>query len=125
MTYPIGTPGTPWGPDEVAQWRAAQVVRRSYADEVEAQIERLRTRFEVGEYGRLDYSPDVYRLHAVRSREWDESLPVALVSGGVHGYETSGGCGFAAHKKPLVPNEYTSLRRCDKGAPEAIWGGEF
>ena len=90
MSYPIGTSGTPWGQAEVAQWRAAQVVRRTYADEVETLIDALRSRFDVREYGLLDYSPDVYRLHAVRSREWNDALPVALVSGGVHGYETSG-----------------------------------
>jgi hypothetical protein len=27
---------------------------------------------------------------AIRSRNWDEALPIALVTGGVHGYETSG-----------------------------------
>ncbi len=90
MAYPIGTPGTPWGAAEVAQWRAGQVRRRSYADEVESVIAGLRARFEVSEYGRLDYAPASYTLHAVRSRAWDDGLPVALVSGGVHGYETSG-----------------------------------
>jgi len=42
------------------------------------------------EYGRLDYPPDRYRLLAVRTRAWRDDLPVALVTGGVHGYETSG-----------------------------------
>ena len=34
-------------------------------------------------------------------------------------------CGFAAHKKPPVSYEYTSLRRCDEGAPEANCGRDF
>ncbi|MBX9402738.1 M14 family metallocarboxypeptidase [Lysobacter sp. BMK333-48F3] len=88
--YPIGTPGRPWGAEEVAQWRARQVRHRSYADDVLSVIEGLRERFEVVEYGRLDYAPDAYPLFAVKSRDWDASLPVALVTGGVHGYETSG-----------------------------------
>lgn len=88
--YPIGTPGRPWGAEEVAQWRARQVRHRSYADDVLSAIEGLRERFEVVEYGRLDYAPDAYPLFAVKSRDWDASLPVALVTGGVHGYETSG-----------------------------------
>ncbi|HEU4669230.1 MAG TPA: M14 family metallocarboxypeptidase [Dyella sp.] len=88
--YPIGTPGTPWGPDEVAAWRAGQPARRSYADDVVEAVERLRGRFDVSEYGRLDYAPDSYRLFAVRSRDWDAGRPVVLVTGGVHGYETSG-----------------------------------
>ncbi len=88
--YPIGTPGQPWGPAEVAAWRARQVRRRSHADEVVSRIEQLASRFELVEYGQLDYAPDRYPLLALRSRDWDDALPVALVTGGVHGYETSG-----------------------------------
>ena len=87
----IGTPGQPWGAGEKAQWRARQAQRRSYAEEVVGAVDRLRARFDVAEYGRLDYPPDgAYPLFAVRSRAWDDTLPVALVTGGVHGYETSG-----------------------------------
>ena len=89
-SYPIGTPGTPWGAAETAQWRSRQRVQRSYADDVVRQVERLRARFDVVEYGRLDYAPDAYPLFAIRSRDWRDGLPVALVTGGVHGYETSG-----------------------------------
>jgi hypothetical protein len=42
------------------------------------------------EYGRLDYPPDHYRLLALRSREPRDDRPWVLVTGGVHGYETSG-----------------------------------
>ena len=88
--YPIGTPGQPWGPVEVAIWRAQQVPQRSYAVDVVSVIERLRERFDVVQYGTLDYPPDRYPLFALKSREWQDGLPVALVTGGVHGYETSG-----------------------------------
>ena len=88
--YPIGTPGQPWGAAEKAEWRAAQVRQRSYAADVLRAIDSLRARFEVVEYGRLDYSPDSYPLFAIRSRDWNDALPCALVTGGVHGYETSG-----------------------------------
>ncbi len=86
----IGTPGRPWGAAEKAQWRAAQTRKRSYADEVLARIEPLRARFDVAPYGHLDYDADQYDLFAVRSRPWDPALPTMLVTGGVHGYETSG-----------------------------------
>jgi hypothetical protein len=90
-TFPPGTPGTPWTPAERAQWRAMKRPRRRYADDVLPQVERLRADFDVVEYGRLDYAPDgSYPLLAIRSRDWDDTLPVALVTGGVHGYETSG-----------------------------------
>ncbi|MEW5833843.1 MAG: M14 family metallocarboxypeptidase [Pseudomonadota bacterium] len=88
--YPIGTPGTPWGPEEVTAWRSLQPARRSYVQDVVQVIDRLRERFEVGEYGRLDYAPDSYPLFAVRSRDWDAGRPIVVVTGGVHGYETSG-----------------------------------
>ena len=89
--YPIGTPGVAWGAAEKAQWRARQRKQRSYADEVVAEIDALRDRFDVERYGELDYAEDGrYPLYAIRSRGWDAALPVALVTGGVHGYETSG-----------------------------------
>jgi len=89
-TYPIGTPGTPWGPAEVAQWRVRQVRQRSHDADVVAVIDALRKRFDVELYGQLDYPPDSYPLLAVRSRDWRDDLPCAVVTGGVHGYETSG-----------------------------------
>ncbi len=88
--YPIGTPGQPWGPAEVAAWRSRQARQRSYDADVVRAVEGLRPRFEVVEYGRLDYGPDTYPLFALKSSVWREELPVALVTGGVHGYETSG-----------------------------------
>jgi hypothetical protein len=89
-SYPVGTPGQPWGPNERAQWLARQVRRRSYADDVLARIDALRPRFDVEEYGRLDYADESFSLHAIRSRAWREDGPNVLVTGGVHGYETSG-----------------------------------
>jgi hypothetical protein len=88
--YPIGIPGHPWGAAEVAQWLAQQTVRRSYAQDIVSIVETFRSRFDVSEYGRIDYPPDNYPLFAIRSRDWDDALPVVLVTGGVHGYETSG-----------------------------------
>jgi len=88
--YPIGTPGVAWGAIERTQWLARQRKLRSFADEVETRIERLAARFDLAEYGRLDYPPDHYRQLALRSRGWRDELPLVLVTGGVHGYETSG-----------------------------------
>ena len=89
-SYPIGTPGVPWGDVERAEWLSKQARHRSYESEVLSVIERLRSRFDVEEYGRLDYGTDSYPLMAIRSRDWCEDLPVVLITGGVHGYETSG-----------------------------------
>ena len=87
---PIGTPGVPWGDAEIATWRSRQERKRGYEAEVLGPIERLRSRFDVVEYGRLDYDGERYPLFAIRSRDWNDALPVVLVTGGVHGYETSG-----------------------------------
>jgi hypothetical protein len=88
--HPIGTPGQPWSDAEKTEWRSRQARRRSYAVDVLGAIERLRPRFDVVEYGRLDYPPDTYPLFAISSRDWRDELPCVLVTGGVHGYETSG-----------------------------------
>jgi hypothetical protein len=87
---PIGTPGQPWGPAEIAEWRSRQVRRRSHADEVVSAIERLRDRFDVERYGETIHGDERHPLIAVRSRDWRADRPLALVTGGVHGYETSG-----------------------------------
>jgi hypothetical protein len=88
--YSIGAPGVPWGDAERAEWLSRQVRHRSYRNDVVSAIERLSERFDVEEYGQVNYAPDHYRLLAIRSRNWRNDLPVALVTGGVHGYETSG-----------------------------------
>lgn len=88
--YPIGTPGQPWGEAERTAWRARQAKLRSYADEVIGKIDALRSRFDVHHYGEIVQGDDHYPLYALRSRDWNEALPIALVTGGVHGYETSG-----------------------------------
>ncbi|HWK75702.1 MAG TPA: M14 family metallocarboxypeptidase [Povalibacter sp.] len=90
VPYPIGTPGVAWGDAERAAWLSRQTRHRSYHDDVASAVERLSARFDVEEYGRLDYPPDQYRLFAIRNGDWRDELPVALVTGGVHGYETSG-----------------------------------
>ncbi|MCD9096362.1 M14 family metallocarboxypeptidase [Luteimonas fraxinea] len=92
--YPIGTPGQPWGDAERAAWRARQVRQRSHADDVVTRVDALRDRFDIETYDTLDYSRREgggrYPLLAIRSRDWNPDLPVGVITGGVHGYETSG-----------------------------------
>lgn len=88
--YPIGVPGQPWTAQDQATWRANQTVQRSHAVDVVQAIDALRSRFDVVDYGQLDYAPERYPLLAIQSRDWRDDLPVVLVTGGVHGYETSG-----------------------------------
>ncbi|MDM4765215.1 M14 family metallocarboxypeptidase [Pelomonas sp. SE-A7] len=92
--YPIGSPGLPWGAAEKSLWLAQQQIKRSYADEVLAPLKsNLPAQAELIEYGAIDYSRlglGRYPLYAVRSRTWNPDRPTVLVTGGVHGYETSG-----------------------------------
>lgn len=90
VPYPIGTPGVAWGDAERRQWRSRQIARRRYADDVVASINGLRARFDVQQYGAADCGDTAYPLFAVRSLQWDPDRPLAVVTGGVHGYETSG-----------------------------------
>ncbi|HET7663016.1 MAG TPA: M14 family metallocarboxypeptidase, partial [Rhodanobacteraceae bacterium] len=88
--YPIGTPGKPWGDAEKAEWLSRQRKQRSYEDDVLRRVEALRASFDVTQYGELAYAPETYPLFVLKSRDWRDDLPLALVTGGVHGYETSG-----------------------------------
>ena len=115
--YPIGTPGTPWGDSEKQQWLEAQVTHRSYATDVVCVIDTLRSThrdvIQVEQYGELDYSNsptgNTYPLFALRSIEWHSERPTILVTGGVHGYETSGVHGALRFAQEELRNYATSF----------------
>ncbi len=86
----IGKPGQAWGEAERAEWRSRQTAKRSYQADVLSVIDRLRPRLDVVQYGCLEYDGQQYPLFALKNRGWREELPTVLVTGGVHGYETSG-----------------------------------
>ena len=88
--YPIGTPGQPWTDADKAQWSQQQAVQRSYRDEVLDKVDALRERFDVTQYGALDVDPERYPLFALAPKAPQDGLPWVLITGGVHGYETSG-----------------------------------
>lgn len=88
--YPIGSPGKKWGDAEKAAWLERASIKRSYRDDVLEPLAALEQRFEVFSYGALSYDPARYPLYAVKTRHWDASKPIVLITGGVHGYETSG-----------------------------------
>ena len=89
MSYPIGTPGVPWTPAERLAWRARQQPQRSYADDVVSALETLGEHLEVVRYGAIQVDR-TFGLFGLRSRDWSPDRPTALITGGVHGYETSG-----------------------------------
>jgi len=97
--YAIGTPGQPWGEAETKLWRSQQQIKRSYQQLVLQPLFALLQQPDISahaeliQYGTLDYQQfglGQYPLYAVRSKNWHADKPLALVTGGVHGYETSG-----------------------------------
>ncbi|MCW3173734.1 M14 family metallopeptidase [Shewanella subflava] len=88
--FPIGTPGQPWNEQEKAQWLAQVTIKRSYQDEVISQLSSISDTFQQINYGALDFNPEKYPLFAFKSKNWDNNKKTILVTGGVHGYETSG-----------------------------------
>ncbi len=88
--HPIGTPGEPWTDADKQRWFEGCAVQRSYADDVLSRVERLAASFHVERYGALPIDPDRYPLFALRTARPRAERPWALITGGVHGYETSG-----------------------------------
>ena len=88
--YPVGRFGQPWGANEIDEWRQRQSRQRRYDADVVPRIDGLADRYEKLAYGQIDYAGEQYTLFALRDRHFDPALPCTLVTGGVHGYETSG-----------------------------------
>jgi hypothetical protein len=89
-SYVVGKPGVKWGPIEQAQWLAMQNIKRSYADDVLSQLDALASQFDIKEHASLNYASGSFPVFSLKSLTWDQSKPNVLITGGVHGYETSG-----------------------------------
>lgn len=88
--YHIGTTGKKWGNAEKSLWQAEQQIKRSYQEQVQAELEHLGDDFELMQYGILTYVDKHYPLFVIKSKNWKQNKANVLVTGGVHGYETSG-----------------------------------
>ncbi len=80
----------PWSQAEKENWFKEQTVQRSYQNEVVSKIEKLRGDFDITQYGALSLNPDRYPLYLLKSKNFDARKKTVLITGGVHGYETSG-----------------------------------
>lgn len=87
---------TPWGDSEKENWYREQKKQRSYQEIVVPRIQKLKENFEVTQYGSHSQNPSVYPIYLVKSREFDPKKKTILITGGVHGYETSGVLGAIA-----------------------------
>ncbi len=81
---------SPWGQLEKDNWFKLQTIKRSYKTEVLPKIEKLKASFDVVQYGSLSYNPELYPVFLIQSRHFDKAKKTILITGGVHGYETSG-----------------------------------
>lgn len=97
---------TPWGENEKKNWLQQQTIKRSYREEVLTQIEKLKADLDVAQYGALSYDPAKYPLFVLKSKNFDANKKTILITGGVHGYETSGVQGALSFMKKVV-HEYT------------------
>lgn len=88
--YPIGQSGVPWSDKEKQQWFNQTIKSRSYLQQVVSELLPLSADFNLTQYGALSINPALYPLYALTSKSWDNTQPVMLITGGVHGYETSG-----------------------------------
>ena len=96
MRYPIGKQGVAWGAEELSLWQSQIEIKRSYQDLVVDRIYALSERFRIGRYGALSCDPLRYPLFSIETLEPNLELPWVLITGGVHGYETSGVLGALA-----------------------------
>jgi hypothetical protein len=91
-----------WNQENKNKWKSEQKVKRSYTDDVVKKIENLQGNFDVSCYGSLDYSEANYPVYLIKSKIIDKTKPNILITGGVHGYETSGAHGALSFMKDIA-----------------------
>lgn len=92
-----------WQLADKEKWFKKQDIKRSYQIDVVSKIKTLTANFEIHKYGALSLNPDLYPLYILKSKKMNPSNKTILITGGVHGYETSGvhgALGFLANAAP-------------------------
>ncbi len=79
-----------WGQIEKENWFKEQTIKRSYLNEVVTKIQSLKNSLEVSLYGYLTLDPASYPVFLVKTKNFDPAKKTVVITGGVHGYETSG-----------------------------------
>jgi hypothetical protein len=121
--YPIGTPGEKWTEKENVQWFEAQTIKRSYQNEVVEKIISLKSSFDVQQYSALSLDEARYPLFVIKTKNWDLNKKTVLVTGGVHGYETSGVQGALRFVETRI-NEYAEHFNIAVAPCISPWGYE-
>jgi len=79
-----------WGAAEKSQWLTKASFEKNYQQDVLDKINALPDFWSRQKYGQLAYDPQRYPLYGLLSADWSAELPTALITAGVHGYETGG-----------------------------------
>ena len=79
-----------WGQTEKDLWLKEQTIKRSYKDQVVTKISAMNSTFNIFQYGALSKDPNRYPVFLITSKNFDKAKKTVLITGGVHGYETSG-----------------------------------
>tara|TARA_R110002167_G_scaffold287859_7_gene492864 strand:+ start:29567 stop:30550 length:984 start_codon:yes stop_codon:yes gene_type:complete len=108
LEYPIGTLGKKWDEADKQEWLEQQTIKRSYQDEVISKINVLSPHFDIIQYGALSVDELRYPLFALKSKHWQNDKKTLLVTGGVHGYETSGVQGALRFLENEVNDHHTN-----------------
>lgn len=96
----------PWGQKEKEIWFKEQTIKRSYLDEVVTKIKKLGASFDVVQYGALSLDLTKYPVYMIKTKNFDPAKKTVVITGGVHGYETSGVHGALLFMEKEV-NRYT------------------
>jgi len=81
---------SPWGNEEKSQWLEEQSIQRSYQKEVINKLDDYDGPLVKKQYGALSFETERYPLFLFHSKNFSNGLKTVLITGGVHGYETSG-----------------------------------
>ncbi|MFN8577063.1 MAG: M14 family metallocarboxypeptidase [Candidatus Sericytochromatia bacterium] len=79
-----------WQEEDKKNWFNQQKIQRSYLNEVVSKIHNLKNNFDIEQYGALSQNTNLYPIYIIKSKNQDYDKKTVLITGGVHGYETSG-----------------------------------
>lgn len=79
-----------WQEEDKKNWFNQQKIQRSYLNEVVSKIHNLKNNFDIEQYGSLSQNTNLYPIYIIKSKNQDYDKKTVLITGGVHGYETSG-----------------------------------
>ncbi|POB13598.1 M14 family metallocarboxypeptidase [Halobacteriovorax sp. DA5] len=96
-----------WNDEQKNIWFEEQEIKRSYREEVVTKIKNLEALFDISQYGALPYDENRYPLFLIKSKNFLPENKTILITGGVHGYETSGVHGALAFLETQALN-YTN-----------------